>query len=343
MSKKIGVVILNWNGRTVLEQYLPSVVCHSQQEGTVIYVVDNGSTDDSVSWIKSNYPTEIELIVFKENHGYAGGYNKALKQLDCEYVMLLNSDVEVTPYWLDPLFEYMENNPEVVACQPKIKNWRERSFFEYAGAAGGFLDCYGYPFCRGRIFSTLEKDVGQYNTPVSIFWATGAALFIRLKDFLRVGGFDEHFFAHMEEIDLCWRLLARGGKIMCVPESEVYHYGGATLDNENPRKLYLNFRNNLLMLYKNLPEKELTKIMCVRWFLDYFASFKFLLSGSLLKMKAVWKARKDFQAIKMQFLPNRMENLEKTVQENINEQKKYSILVKYYIERKRKFSELNKN
>ncbi len=343
MNKKIGVVILNWNGRAVLEQYLPSVIRNSKQDGVVVYVVDNGSTDDSVSWLKDNYPNEIELIIFEENHGYAGGYNKVLKQLDCEYVMLLNSDVEVTPYWLDLLFEYMENHSEVVACQPKIKSWKEKEYFEYAGAAGGFLDCYGYPFCRGRIFSTLEKDLGQYNTPISIFWATGAALFIRLKDFLLVGGFDERFFAHMEEIDLCWRLLARGGKIMCIPDSEVYHYGGATLDNENPRKLYLNFRNNLLMLYKNLPQQELVKVMCIRWFLDYFASFIFLFSGSFLKMKAIWKARKDFQEIKMQFFSDRMDNLEKTVEKNIVERKKYSILVKYYLKRKRKFSELNKN
>ncbi len=339
-KNRVGVVILNWNGKKVLEQYLPSVIQNSENEGVVIYVVDNGSTDDSVSWIQNTYPTEIELILFSENKGYAGGYNDALKQLTCEYVVLLNSDVEVASGWLTPLIYYMDEHPEIVACQPKIKSWKEKDYFEYAGAAGGFIDKYGYPFCRGRIFSTLEKDVGQYDAPISVFWATGAALFIRLQDFLSVGGLDPRFFAHMEEIDLCWRLLARGKKIMCIPASEVYHYGGATLDQENPRKIYLNFRNNLLMLYKNVSDEDFNKLMCMRWFLDYIASFFFLLTGSFSKMKAVWKARKDFQKIKTQFYSDRVENLTKTSCYNILEQKKYSILVKYYFMRKRKFSDL---
>ncbi len=342
-KNRVGVVILNWNGKKVLEQFLPSVILNSKHEGVTIYVVDNGSTDDSVSWLQSTYPSEVELILFSDNKGYAGGYNEALAQLGCEYVVLLNSDVEVTLNWLTPLISYMDAHSEVVACQPKIKSWKEKDYFEYAGAAGGFIDQYGYPFCRGRIFSTLEKDTGQYDTPISIFWATGAALFIRLKDFLSVGGLDNRFFAHMEEIDLCWRLLARGKSIKCIPASEVYHYGGATLDQENPRKVYLNFRNNLLMLYKNMADKEYKKLMCIRWFLDYLASFFFLLTGSFSKMKAVWKARKDFQKIKPQFHFDRMENLTKTSHYNIIERKKFSILVKYYLMRKRKFSELTES
>lgn len=342
-KNRVGVVLLNWNGREVLERYLPSVVRYTSQEEVVIYVVDNGSTDDSVAWLQTHYADQVELLLFEENHGFAGGYNKALDLIEVEYALLLNSDVEVTENWLNPLIDYMDTHPEVVACQPKIKSWREPDFFEYAGAAGGFIDCLGYPFCRGRLFSTLEKDKGQYDDPLSIFWATGAALCIRLQNFRAVGGFDERFFAHMEEVDLCWRLLARGGKIKCIPQSEVYHYGGATLSDENPRKVYLNFRNNLLMLYKNMPHKELVRVLRYRWFLDYLASFIFLLTGSYKKMKAVWRARKDYQSIRIQFSADRIENLEKTVQENIKERKNYSILVEYYLKRRKHFSEIERN
>ena len=246
---KIAVVILNWNGCEMLRSFLPSVVRYSKTEGAKIYVADNGSTDASVDMLRQEFP-DVHLIILKENLGFAEGYNLALQQVSAEYVMLLNSDVEVTEHWLVPLVSYMDAHPEVAACQPKIRSWRQKELFEYAGAAGGFIDRYGYPFCRGRIMSAVEKDNGQYDTVVPVFWATGAALFIRRKDYLDAGGLDGRFFAHMEEIDLCWRLRARGRMLVCVPQSTVYHVGGATLKKENPHKTFLNFRNNLVTLGK---------------------------------------------------------------------------------------------
>ena len=276
---KIAVVILNWNGCEMLRSFLPSVVRYSKTEGAKIYVADNGSTDASVDMLRQEFP-DVHLIILKENLGFAEGYNLALQQVSAEYVMLLNSDVEVTEHWLVPLVSYMDAHPEVAACQPKIRSWRQKELFEYAGAAGGFIDRYGYPFCRGRIMSAVEKDNGQYDTVVPVFWATGAALFIRRKDYLDAGGLDGRFFAHMEEIDLCWRLRARGRMLVCVPQSTVYHVGGATLKKENPHKTFLNFRNNLVMLYKNLPQEELGPVMRVRAVLDYVAALSFLLKGS---------------------------------------------------------------
>ena len=275
---KIAVVILNWNGCEMLRSFLPSVVRYSKTEGAKIYVADNGSTDASVDMLRQEFP-DVHLIILKENLGFAEGYNLALQQVSAEYVMLLNSDVEVTEHWLVPLVSYMDAHPEVAACQPKIRSWRQKELFEYAGAAGGFIDRYGYPFCRGRIMSAVEKDNGQYDTVVPVFWATGAALFIRRKDYLDAGGLDGRFFAHMEEIDLCWRLRARGRMLVCVPQSTVYHVGGATLKKENPHKTFLNFRNNLVMLYKNLPQEELGPVMRVRAVLDYVAALSFLLKG----------------------------------------------------------------
>ena len=247
---------MNWNGCEMLRSFLPSVVRCSDTEGTEIYVADNGSTDASVEMLRQEFPS-VHLIILDKNRGFAEGYNLALQQVSAEYVVLLNSDVEVTGHWLAPLVDYMDAHPEVAACQPKIRSWRYKERFEYAGAAGGFIDRYGYPFCRGRIMGVVEEDNGQYDTVVPVFWATGAALFIRLKDYQDAGGLDGRFFAHMEEIDLCWRLRARGRMLVCVPQSTVYHVGGATLKKENPHKTFLNFRNNLVMLYKNLPEEEL--------------------------------------------------------------------------------------
>ena len=247
-------------------------------EGVEICVADNGSTDESVSYLQVNFPN-VRLIVLDKNYGFADGYNKALQQVEAEYVVLLNSDVEVTKHWLEPLVEYMDTHPEVAACQPKICSERNKAFFEYAGAAGGYLDKYGYPFCRGRIFFFFLEDEGQYDTIQPIFWATGAALFIRLKDYREAGGLDGRFFAHMEEIDLCWRLRSRGRGVVCIPQSTVFHVGAATLKKENPRKTFLNFRNNLLMLYKNLPEEELHSVMCMRWCLDMLAALQFLLKS----------------------------------------------------------------
>jgi GT2 family glycosyltransferase len=306
-------------------------------EAVEIRVADNASIDESVSYLQANFPN-VRLIVLDKNYGFAEGYNRALEQVEAEYVVLLNSDVEVTPHWLEPLVEYMDTHPEVAACQPKIRSERNKEYFEYAGAAGGYLDKYGYPFCRGRIFDVVEKDEGQYDTVSSVFWATGAALFIRLKDYWEAGGLDGRFFAHMEEIDLCWRLRSRGRGIVCIPQSVVYHVGAATLKKENPRKTFLNFRNNLLMLYKNLPEKDLKRVMFVRGVLDGVAAVVFLLKGEKEAAKAVLQARKEFNCICPDFVPSRQENLAKTVADAIPEKVAYSILWKFHISRKKVFS-----
>jgi GT2 family glycosyltransferase len=278
--------------------------------------------------------------VLGKNYGFADGYNMALQQVEAEYVVLLNSDVEVTPHWLKPLMEYMDAHPEVAACQPKIRSERNKALFEYAGASGGYLDKYGYPFCRGRIFDVVEEDKGQYDTIQSIFWATGAALFIRLKDYREAGGLDGRFFAHMEEIDLCWRLRSRGRGIVCIPQSTVYHVGAATLKKENPRKAFLNFRNNLLMLYKNLPKKELKRVMFIREVLDGVAALVFLLKGEKEAARAVLQARKEFKRIRPDFETSRAENMEKAVSAVISERVDYSILWKYHAGRKKVFSSL---
>ena len=337
--KKISVVILNWNGVGMLQKFLPKVVEYSVNQGVEICVADNASTDESVSYLQANFPN-VRLIVLDKNYGFAEGYNRSLEQVEAEYVVLLNSDVEVTPHWLEPLVEYMDTHPEVAACQPKIRSERHKEYFEYAGAAGGYLDKYGYPFCRGRIFEVVEKDLGQYDTIQPIFWATGAALFIRLKDYWEAGGLDGRFFAHMEEIDLCWRLRSRGRGIVCIPQSVVYHVGAATLKKENPRKTFLNFRNNLLMLYKNLPEKELKKVMFIRGLLDWVATFVFLLKGDGKNARAVWQARKEFKHICPDFASSRAENLAKATGQSIPEKVDYSILWKFHACGKKVFSRL---
>ena len=337
--KKISVVILNWNGVGMLQKFLPKVVEYSVNQGVEICVADNASIDESVSYLQANFPN-VRLIVLDKNYGFADGYNRALEQVEAEYVVLLNSDVEVTPHWLEPLVEYMDAHPEVAACQPKIRSERNKEYFEYAGAAGGYLDKYGYPFCRGRIFDVVEKDEGQYDTVSSVFWATGAALFIRLKDYWEAGGLDGRFFAHMEEIDLCWRLRSRGRGIVCIPQSVVYHVGAATLKKENPRKTFLNFRNNLLMLYKNLPEKEMKKVMFIRGLLDWVATFVFLLKGDGKNARAVWQARKEFKHICPDFASSRTENLAKATGQSIPEKVDYSILWKFHACGKKVFSRL---
>ena len=338
--KKISVVILNWNGLSMLRKFLPKVMESSANQDVEVCVADNGSTDESVSWLKTHCP-DVRLIVLDKNYGFAEGYNRALQQVESEYVVLLNSDVEVTPHWLEPLVEYMDAHPEVAACQPKIRAEQNRSYFEYAGAAGGYFDKYGYPFCRGRIFHVVEKDQGQYDTVQPVFWATGAALFIRLKDYGEMGGLDGRFFAHMEEIDLCWRLRSRGRGIVCIPQSVVYHVGAATLKKENPRKTFLNFRNNLLMLYKNLSEKDLEHVMFVRGVLDGVAALVFLLKGEKEAAKAVLQARKEFKRIRSDFESSRQENLAKAVADTIPEKVEYSILWKFHACGKKFYSKLN--
>ena len=339
--KKISVVILNWNGVGMLQKFLPGVIKYSQGEGVEVCVADNGSTDESVAWLRTYCP-DVRLIVLDKNYGFADGYNKALEQVEAEYVVLLNSDVEVASRWLEPMVAYMDSHPEVAACQPKIRSERNKEYFEYAGASGGYIDKYGYPFCRGRIFDVVEKDKGQYDSVVPVFWATGAALFIRLKDYREAGGLDGRFFAHMEEIDLCWRLGSRGRGLVCVPQSVVFHVGAATLKKESPRKTFLNFRNNLLMLYKNLPEKELNKVLWIRGLLDIVAMVVFFLKGEKENAKAVLQARKEFKQLRPSFEASRIDNLRHAVTDQVPGKCSFSILWKFHVCGAKYFSKLAK-
>jgi GT2 family glycosyltransferase len=338
--KQAAVVILNWNGQKLLEQFLPALLEHTPKEKAEIIVADNGSTDDSSLFLETHYP-EIRRIVFEKNYGFAEGYNKALSLLENKYVVLLNSDVEVTSGWLTTALNYLETHLDVVALQPKILAYNDKSLFEYAGAVGGFLDMYGYPFCRGRIFTTIEKDSGQYDEPTDVLWASGACLFIRLKEYKEAGGLDNYFFAHQEEIDLCWRLRARGKKMVCLPQSTVYHVGGATLKMEHPHKTFLNFRNNLLMLYKNLPQKYYKKVMFYRFFLDYLAALQFLLQGHAANTFAIVKARRDFDKQKKNYRTIREENLTKTIVKDLPpEILRKSLLWEYYLKGTKIFSNI---
>lgn len=336
---KLAIVILNWNGRKMLETYLPSVINYSRDDATV-FVADNASTDDSVAWLKEHHP-EIRLVVLDKNWGFADGYNKALRQIDADYYLLLNSDVKVFHGWLTPLVEFMDSRPDVAVCQPKLLSIADKNVFEYSGACGGYIDKYGYPFCRGRIFDTVEADNGQYDNCEEILWATGACLMIRSKDFWTVDGFDGRFFAHNEEIDLCWRLHLRGRKIYCVPDSEVCHVGGGTLPKSNPMKTYLNFRNNLTMLYKNLPEAELRKVMAARWFLDYLAAFETLiLKRNFGDFKAIFRARHAFRKWKKDFRKDRKDSMRCRVDSlTMPERQPYSILWQYYVKGRKRYSE----
>ena len=340
---RVAVVILNWNGEQMLRQFLPSVVRHSVLPETlgeaVVYVADNGSTDGSLALLDAEFPM-VRTIIFEENYGFADGYNRAIEQIDAEYAVLLNSDVEVTEGWLVPLVEYMDERLQVGACQPKLMAYHQKDEFEYAGAMGGFLDRYGYPYCRGRIFDTLEKDHGQYDADVPLLWATGACLMVRLATYKEVGGLDGRFFAHMEEIDLCWRLRCRGHEVRSVASSVVYHVGGATLNAGHPRKTFLNFRNNLLMLYKNLPDSDLHGVLFVRALLDYVAAAMFLLKGEWDNVKAVFRARKEYRKLKTEFRASREENLRKSVSMNVPERTRYSILWKYHMGRCHTFDQL---
>ena len=335
---KVAIVILTWNGREMLRSFLPSVLKCSEGEG-VVYVADNGSEDDTLSMLAADFPT-VKVISLKRNYGFAEGYNRALEQVEAEYVVLLNSDVEVSEHWLTPLVSFMDAHSEVAACQPKIRSYHHRGSFEYAGAAGGFIDRFGYPFCRGRIFNTLEQDQGQYDEPLQVFWATGAALFIRLKDYREAGGLDARFFAHMEEIDLCWRLNARGRQVWCLPQSVVYHVGAATLKRENPKKTFLNFRNNLLMLYKNTSDNELYRVMYWRCFLDYLAALSFILKGRFSNAKAILQARRAYHRMRPDFFISRNMNMVSAVLEPALKPWSQSILKTYYMQAKRKFSDL---
>jgi hypothetical protein len=303
-------------------------------------VADNASSDDSISFLKTNYP-QVEIIKNITNGGFAKGYNDALKQVKAEYFVLLNSDIEVSSNWIDPIIQLMDNDMSIAACQPKIKDYNKRTFFEYAGAAGGFLDKYGYPFCRGRIFETLEEDKGQYNDTLEVFWATGACMFIRAEYFLKVGGFDEDFFAHMEEIDLCWRLKNKGYKVLYCGASTVYHVGGGTLNKTSSFKTFLNFRNNLLMIFKNHPPEFLYLKLFIRFILDGIAGLKFLFSGQFSHFLAVIKAHFSFYALFGKTLKKR-ELLEKDVKQHTTTGVyEYCIIADYYLKNKKTFKEID--
>lgn len=291
---KIAVVILNWNGKKLLEVFLPSVIQHSPEAS--IYVADNASTDDSVAFVQAHFPN-ITVIQNHGNLGFAGGYNEALQKVDADIYALVNSDIEVTSNWLQPVIEKFQNEPKTAIIQPKILDYKNKAYFEYAGAAGGFIDQYGYPFCRGRIFETIEKDTHQYDDETEIFWASGACFFIRKEVFHGLHGFDADFFAHQEEIDLCWRAFNLGHQIKYTSKSVVYHVGGATLQQGNPKKTFLNFRNSLLMLVKNLPKSNLYRIIFVRLLLDGLAGVQLLLKGKPLHTLAIVKAHFSFYSL----------------------------------------------
>ena len=333
---KVAIVILNWNGRKMLERYLPSVIAHSRKEAA-ISVADNGSTDDSISLLET-YSSDVKTIILDHNYGFAEGYNQALRQVEAEYFVLLNSDVEVTAHWIDPLVDFMEEHADVAACQPKLLAVHDKGRFEYAGAAGGFIDRYGYPFCRGRIFDVVEADGGQYDTYADILWATGACLMIRSQDYWRVGGLDGRFFAHNEEIDLCWRLRLLGRRVVCVPTSQVYHVGGGTLPKENPMKTFYNFRNNLTMLYKNLPADELPKVMVLRWFLDYLAAWQTLILNRNWKdFLAIYLARRAFRRWLPQFREDRQRIQGSRVVDACHDGRSHIFLLYQYYMRGRKY------
>ena len=334
---KTSIVILNWNGADMMRRFLPSVLEHSA--GAEVVVADNGSTDESLQMLEHDFP-RVHIIKMERNYGFAEGYNQALRQVQADVYVLLNSDVRVTPGWLDPLIGCLEKHPEVAALQPKIRCEWAPTQFEYAGAAGGFIDSLGYPYCRGRLMGAVETDNGQYDEPVPIFWATGAALVIRSADYWEAGGLDGRFFAHQEEIDLCWRLRSRGRGIWCVPQSVVYHLGGGTLPQGSPRKTFLNFRNNLLMLYKNLPNVELAWVMAVRTLLDYMAALQFILKGDTKNCSAVFKARKAFFNMRHEFDRDRRHVQQLRKNDRVPERANFLLLWKYYAEGKRTFSQL---
>ena len=324
---KIAVIILNYNSKKFILKFLDNVIRKSLNAD--IYIFDNGSNDDSIEYIESKYPG-LKIIKNKKNDGYAGGYNKALKKVCSDYYILLNSDIEVTDNWINPVIELMKKDNQIAACQPKIKNYYNKDYFEYAGASGGFLDYLGYPFCRGRIFNTVEKDYGQYNNSREIFWASGACLFIKSKYFHEVNGFDIDFFAHMEEIDLCWRLKNKGYSIWVEPASTVYHVGGGTLNKTNAFKTFLNFRNNLFMMFKNL--KNPWKIIIIRLFLDGLAGLKFLVEGKPKHTLAIIKAHFSFYSNIKKLNNKKLKNFS-----NIKLFNK-SVIISYYLKRIKKFS-----
>lgn len=336
---KVAVVIIHWNRRSLLEQFLPFLV-QSTYQNLEIVVADNNSTDDSVEWVKQHYP-QVTIVQNEDNYGYAGGYNHALKNVFADYYVLLNNDIEVTPGWLEPVITYMEQNPTVGAAQPKMIDYKKRNKFEYAGACGGYMDALGYAFCRGRIFEVLEEDHQQYENTTQVFWSTGACMFIRSNLFHSLNGFDEHFFAHMEEIDLCWRLQLAGYTCAVIPQSVVYHVGGGTLNKQSPQKTYLNFRNNLIMLTKNLPVSTLLWLIPLRSFLDLLSSIFFLLNGFPRYSLAVHQAHSDYFFKWRKWWKLRDKNLPKLSWRKLHGVYSGSVVQEHFMNKVGKFSALN--
>lgn len=328
---RVAVIILNWNGEKLLREYLPSVVGNTNPAIGRVVVADNASTDSSLKWVKSQYP-DIELICFQGNHGFAGGYNRAVDAVEDEIVVLLNSDVEVSEGWLESLVGTLDAFPGVAAVQPKIKSWKEKEKFEYAGASGGYIDSLGFPFCRGRVLSVTETDCGQYDDVADVFWCSGAALCIRRDVYRKSGGLDERFFAHMEEIDLCWRVRNAGWILKVNPESVVYHLGGGSLPMNHPNKLFLNYRNNLLMIYKNMVSSERRKVMIARYLLDSMAAMIFLLKGEFRNVKAVFSAYREYGKMKKYYTPARERQRDTCIF-------KCSIVLSFYLQGKKLFSQ----
>ena len=337
LKPSTAVVILNWNGSALLKKYRPSVIANTPAGVADVIVADNGSTDDSLTVLKDGFPT-VKTIFFDKNYGFADGYNRAIATLAgrYRYVVLLNSDVAVPAGWIEPLVDFMEAHPEAGACQPKILADCQRDTFEYAGASGGFIDRHGYPYCRGRLFATCEQDKGQYDEPIEIFWATGACLMTRVELYNTVGGLDAEFFAHMEEIDLCWRIHLAGFQIWAVPSSHVFHLGGGSLPAENPKKTYLNFRNNLLLLHKNLPDSTRRRKLFVRRLLDTIAWAKFVATLDFKNARAVLKAHRDFRRMARRYTTHPDTDLLDTRTDT-----KTDILVSYYLRGRRRFSDLH--
>ncbi len=340
---KAAIVILNWNTKDLLAKFLPSVLKNSEMKDVKVFVADNGSEDDSVEFLEKNYINEIGIIKFNRNHGFCIAYNLAFQEITAEYFVLLNSDAEPAPGWLVPLLETMETDPMIAACMPKIKSFHQPDFFEYAGGAGGFIDIYGYPFCQGRIFNSVETDYGQYDNAREIFWATGACMIIRSALYKIAGGLDPFFFAHMEEIDLCWRLKNRGYKIMVNPRSVVYHIGGGTLSQSNPKKTYLNYRNNLFLLYKNLPRDYVGSVLITRFLLDIVSFLQYLFKGAIKDALAVPGAHISFLGKFRKYSSFRNEEKHFVIKTSHKEIYPRSIVVAYFLRKKYTFRSLNWN
>lgn len=332
--KPIAIIILNWNGRELMRRFLPSVVENSDTSISRVIVADNGSDDGSVEMLKEEFPT-VEILRFDTNHGFAEGYNRAVAAIDSKYTILLNSDAAATPEWDKVLYDYMESHPDTGACQPKLLSYSSPGMFEYAGAAGGYIDSNGYPYCRGRIFATCEHDKGQYDRVADIHWATGAALMVRRQVYIDCGGLDAGFFAHMEEIDLCWRIRLAGWKIAAVPSSVILHLGGGSLPAENPRKTYLNFRNNLLMLHKNLPDKVRNKILLRRRLLDTLAWAKYVVTFDWRNAAAIFRAHIDFARMRKDYTSHPTVNILSN-----DRCGRRNILKEYYLRGHKTFSKL---